>query len=428
MRRRTVLLLLGALVVAVLAVGPAQATPTTYYFSTSGSDSNNGLSEGAPKATAAAFNSLALVAGDSVKFKRGDTWASTTAFLVSASEDGTSGARVNLQAYGTGDRPTFTVGSSTQCWRLEGAYVNVDNLAAEGCQYGWNVFGDHALLQNVSADDNDDAGVKLSNSGSGHAQYSRVTQGSFDSNDDGGVEGYGVLVNADDTEVDHNSFSGQSTWNGSSWTGADVELFNASRVDIHHNWSEDSNGFSEVGRDEVGGDADTITFRYNRVHADCGDPCSEAGGFNIRGANSQYGPNTNVTFEHNTVKVAGGTGEALVCSSSCPTSTIIRDNVLVHTNDASFIDSSGWTETGNVFDGDTQPSGFTPNASSAEGTMAFQAGTGNLRAAAGSLAIDRGSSNPDGADYYGTVVPQDGDCAGSSLPDAGYYEYDPPGC
>jgi hypothetical protein len=419
--RRLAALAVLTVVVSLVAVGPAQAT-TTYFFSTTGSDSNDGLSESTPKQTASAFNSLVLGAGDTVKFKKGDVWSSTTAFLVSASEDGTSGARINLQSYGTGNQPKFTVGSSTQCWRLEGAYVNVDNLKAESCNYGFNVFGDHALLQNVHSDLNKSAGLKLSNSGSGHAQYSRVTQSSFEDNTQGAaqsIEGYGVLVNADDVEIDHNNFQRQSTGYGGSWHGSDVELFNASRVDIHHNWSEDSNGFSEVGRDTTGGDADTITYRYNRVHADCGDACSEAGGFNIRGADSQYGPNTNVTFEHNTVKVNGGTGEALVCSSGCPDSTVIRDNVFVHTNIASFIDddgSAGWTETGNVFDGTTNPSGWTPHSSSAEGTMVFQTGTGNLRAASGSLAIDRGSSNFYGTDYYGTTVPQ------GSAPDSGYYE------
>ena len=72
-------------------------TDKVYYFSESGNDSNDGLSESTPKKTLAALNDLFLRGGDVVLFKRGDLFRGT--FIAKSG--------VTYSAYGEGDKPTI---------------------------------------------------------------------------------------------------------------------------------------------------------------------------------------------------------------------------------------------------------------------------------------------------------------------------------
>ena len=76
MRARIGSIVIGLAILGMLvAPAPAAAAPSTYYVSSSsGSDGNNGLSEGAPFASVAKVNGLNLQPGDRVLFKCGDTW------------------------------------------------------------------------------------------------------------------------------------------------------------------------------------------------------------------------------------------------------------------------------------------------------------------------------------------------------------------
>jgi len=71
---------------------------TTYYFSQSGNDSNDGLSELTPKKTRAAAIALSA-SGRRFRFKRGDTWRESGNWDV--------GDNITVDAYGTGDKPVF---------------------------------------------------------------------------------------------------------------------------------------------------------------------------------------------------------------------------------------------------------------------------------------------------------------------------------
>ncbi|TYP79418.1 right-handed parallel beta-helix repeat-containing protein [Paenibacillus methanolicus] len=106
---------LGTIVVPQPKV--ASATGTTYYFSTSGDDANNGTSPSTPKQSISAANTL-LSAGHSVLFKRGDAWyrnsvngAGTkiggTLQIIGAS--GTSAAPIVVGAYGIGAKPMISL-------------------------------------------------------------------------------------------------------------------------------------------------------------------------------------------------------------------------------------------------------------------------------------------------------------------------------
>ncbi len=68
------------------------ASATTYYVSTSGSDSNNGLSTSAPWATLSWAESHATAPGDIIALKKGDTWSLATSVVIK--HGGTTGSPV----------------------------------------------------------------------------------------------------------------------------------------------------------------------------------------------------------------------------------------------------------------------------------------------------------------------------------------------
>ena len=76
-----------------------QADAATYYFSTSGSDANNGLSSSKPKQSIAAANAL-MHSGNIILFKRGDTWYIPRKGIVLDNR-----SNCTIDAYGTGNRP-----------------------------------------------------------------------------------------------------------------------------------------------------------------------------------------------------------------------------------------------------------------------------------------------------------------------------------
>jgi hypothetical protein len=90
------------------------ASAANYYVSSSsGSDGNPGT-QAQPLQTLAKVNGLALNPGDSVFFKRGDTW--NEQLIPTAS--GTSASPITYDAYGTGAAPIFTpmIGLAGASW------------------------------------------------------------------------------------------------------------------------------------------------------------------------------------------------------------------------------------------------------------------------------------------------------------------------
>ncbi len=80
---------------------------TTYYFSTSGSDGNTGTSSGAPKQSLSAAAGLAA-AGNTILFKRGDSWSSAAGSLNLQGKSGTVSSRIVFDAYGSGADPVIS--------------------------------------------------------------------------------------------------------------------------------------------------------------------------------------------------------------------------------------------------------------------------------------------------------------------------------
>src|SRR5919205_4029393 len=100
-------ILLTVLMVCGLIAGgsaPASAAGTTYFVSAAGSDSNSGTSSTAPWKTLSKVNQAVLLPGDTVSFRRGDTFIGG----VVTAGSGTSTAPITLNSFGTGNAPTLT--------------------------------------------------------------------------------------------------------------------------------------------------------------------------------------------------------------------------------------------------------------------------------------------------------------------------------
>ena len=82
------------------SINPPVETPK-YYFSSTGSDSNDGLTDATPKQTITALNALTLAPGDYVALKSGDSFTGT----ITIGQSGTSGNPIKIGSYGTGEKP-----------------------------------------------------------------------------------------------------------------------------------------------------------------------------------------------------------------------------------------------------------------------------------------------------------------------------------
>lgn len=112
-----ILALCGALLIL-----PIQLLAATFYVdSISGNDSNNGLSEASAFQSVSHVNSLTLTAGDSVLFRRGQSFDG----VLDVNESGSGSAPITFGAWGSGEDPTVYEIS------LSGDYLVVGDLVVD---------------------------------------------------------------------------------------------------------------------------------------------------------------------------------------------------------------------------------------------------------------------------------------------------------
>lgn len=109
--KRTTLLLIGGLLTSSFVVGQA-----TYYVAETGNDANDGRSPDHPFRTVTRVNILRLQPGDSLLFRRGDSFG---AGLV-LQHSGTAQKPIVVGAYGTGQKPRLTGAISVTGWVQQG--------------------------------------------------------------------------------------------------------------------------------------------------------------------------------------------------------------------------------------------------------------------------------------------------------------------
>src|SRR5947209_7096517 len=95
--------------VTILAVPSAEASGgTTYYVSTSGSDSNSGTSTGSPWRSLAKVNGTTFAPGDRILFQAGGAWTGQ----LWPKGSGASGSPITIGDYGSGALPSFAGGGA----------------------------------------------------------------------------------------------------------------------------------------------------------------------------------------------------------------------------------------------------------------------------------------------------------------------------
>lgn len=116
-------------------INPPNPTNTAaHYVSTSGSDSNNGLSATAPFKTLAKAASMVTGAGDSILLKRGDQWVGEGISL--AGKQGTASNPIVISAYGTGADPVIISNTKPAISITNSQGFIIEHLKMEDNQYG----------------------------------------------------------------------------------------------------------------------------------------------------------------------------------------------------------------------------------------------------------------------------------------------------
>jgi len=92
---------------------------SAYYVSSTGNDSNDGLSELTPWQTLDKINSATFSAGDNILLKRGDTFYGSLVI----DQSGSLGNPITLGAYGIGENPTITGFTTVAIWTNLGSNI-----------------------------------------------------------------------------------------------------------------------------------------------------------------------------------------------------------------------------------------------------------------------------------------------------------------
>lgn len=120
--------------------GTLRTTPQPYYVSTSGNDANDGLSTITPWKSLAhvyqqCFRPYALIPGDSVLLKRGETWSGqlSTSWLL-----GSGGLPITFSSYGSGAKPVIYGDGRGATWQAVPGYTGVyETILGSGSTIGW---------------------------------------------------------------------------------------------------------------------------------------------------------------------------------------------------------------------------------------------------------------------------------------------------
>jgi hypothetical protein len=96
-----------------ISLSPLAQAATYYVDASNGDDINDGLAPSSAWKTISKANSMIFSPGDSVLFKRGETWAGTGLKVTSS---GAEGNHIVYGAYGSGDKPVITLRGPVPGW------------------------------------------------------------------------------------------------------------------------------------------------------------------------------------------------------------------------------------------------------------------------------------------------------------------------
>lgn len=101
-----------------------------YYFSSSGNDSNTGLSPESAWQTIDKYNSTSFPPGALIQFKAGDTFTSANSLAIN--DDGTANAPITISTYGGTAKAIINYTGTNQALAIDANYTNVNNLEIIG--------------------------------------------------------------------------------------------------------------------------------------------------------------------------------------------------------------------------------------------------------------------------------------------------------
>lgn len=430
--------------------GPGTSVKTYFVDPAGGTDANPGTSAEKPWKSLSRASQVHLLPGDTLALAAGGRWENEA---LEVAESGTAAAPITITRYGSATQdPEVTGLAAGYCFLLRGSYLVLAHVRAVSCGYpgsrpygGIAVWGSHDVVRD-SFIRGHAVGVFIK-AGSNHGRYENNVL--VDNNvenvntpgsncalpsatrcaDDSGA--FGFLVHGDRNELSWNRVSGSAAESYDYGVdGGAFEIFNGSSNTVHHNVATDNNNFSELGH-AAGRRATDNTFSYNVIRATCGRLCREARGLILRGAGSQYGPNTGTVFSNNTFYSDGPTARGVTCHAGCSAAVLtLRGNIIVTTGSAtgawSVWSDAPFSELANVLNGPYR--GFALSSDSSTGSANFAAAPGDLQITSGSPAIDRAGTPLFSEDVLHRQVPRNGNCAGGNYADAGAYEFQPTSC
>ena len=121
---------------------------TTYYVSSSGSDSNDGTSSSTPWRTLSKASQFTYSGGNSILLKRGDTWSNETLYLHG---NGTAANPIIVGAYGSGAKPIIAANKGEAMASIK--IVNNHGYRISGLELTGGVFGLEVLLDATAGHD-----------------------------------------------------------------------------------------------------------------------------------------------------------------------------------------------------------------------------------------------------------------------------------
>jgi hypothetical protein len=335
-------------------------------------------------------------------------------------ESGSAYSRILVAAYGSGALPRIT--GATNCIRLEGSYLTLREVHADGCSWGGvYISGNHDLLEESLVTGNA-AGVYVREGASRNEVLRNTIRDNnrmsvlTESSTSGDSGAFGILLRGDYTEVAWNTISGSDAFSYDyGRDGAAVEIYGGQNNHVHHNHAFDNDVFTELGGSRA---ADNV-FAYNVVRSSL----NESVFLVTRGAASSYGPVARTRVFHNTVYMTGASSEGVVCHAGCSADILtMRNNIVVAVQQSGYSDAP-FDEDYNLFWGGRVRWTLGSNSRFADPQF-VDPNAANLRPRAWSPAVDRGQDlSGYTLDLDRLAAPVDGDGDGVARRDMGAFEY-----
>jgi len=442
----SIFLVLLLLPVLILIHSPrTKAAGTTFYIDCdNGQDSNSGTSTSTTWKTLDNIRERTLQPGDTFRFKRGCTfdmgygWGSVSQDQgLMVEQSGTNSAPITFTDYGSGNPVIFTNSYSGHIW-VRAFYINASYIIIENFKF--DDVNEDAIYFHTNTQNNIVRNVEVTNSGRGvniKGSHHLVTNSYFHDlrmvlNDPNPNDDYGelpIVLSGDNNEISYNRFINNIDQSDDYVTeGGAIDFYtnnntsnSISNNNIHHNITQDSNGFIEIFTSNNAVIANNIiahnisinNARFLTIHL--------SGGGRSQVSNLQVHHNTiyENPAEYNFLDLRSPWVIHSFWNTAPNNNTMIEKNNIYHIKGFNkFTNFTGYTHTNNLYFLTDTEQNLTLDPTDISSDPAFvNVSSKNLRLQAGSPAIDKGADLGYTADYDDNSIPV------GPAPDIGAFEY-----